>query len=203
MKWLGYVLLGICLMACGTPQQEAPPVEEVAVEVKQEVVVDVNPCANPPTHDCCAATTPECNQCRAKYEGFIRACPDAVDKRIRVPVDTNMEWASRRAPEQEDEDDLEGQMEDMPEGVHFRSDSELSGKAFLTCDELEEALCCRGESPDCISCRLKARDVVSTCRKSGEGGIPILHSPVGIPGQMNAMDDPKKQWGQSKPPGLQ
>ena len=189
-------------MACGASQEEIKPVEEVVVEVKKEEA-PVDPCVNPPPHDCCTATTPDCNLCRAKYEGYIRSCPNAVDKRIRVPVDTNMEWASRRAPSDAEEDGAEDEMEGIPDGVHFRADAEITGKSFLTCDELEEVLCCRGESPDCISCRLKAREVVSTCRKSGEGGIPILHSPVGIPGQMNMVGDPKKRWGKTKPPGLQ
>jgi len=109
-----------------------------------------------------------------------------------VPVETQMQWATRSGSDVEpDTTEEEGVTTGLQMGgIHFRSDSELSGKAFLTCDELQEALCCRGDSPDCLNCRVAARDVVSECRSQGKGGLRILHSPVGQPGQM---DDPTMQ----------
>ena len=166
----------------------------------------MDPCANPPPHDCCRGTSPECNRCRATYEGYIRTCPDAVDKRIRVPVENNMEWAGtlgKPQPAGMDTDSSQNRDLNSAEGVHFRSDTNLSNTSFLTCDELEEALCCRADTPDCMACRSKAQSVVSQCRMSGEGGIKVMHGPVGQPGNMDAGSSSEPMRNVPKAPSLQ
>ena len=88
------ILIGILMvfvLGCGEPDPE--PVPAPVDETQKEEVEPVDLCANPPPHECCASPTPECNRCRAKYEGYIRGCPGVVDKRIRVPVENEMRWA--------------------------------------------------------------------------------------------------------------
>lgn len=205
MSWMWKLWIVALLVACTGVEPDLA--EDIAVEIapsKEEPVQEVDPCVNPPPHECCQAVTPECNQCRAAYESYIRSCPTAVDKRIRVPVETDMEWVGKTEKKVDELDKTDLVTEDMPAGVHFRGDAELNGKTFLTCEELSDALCCRGESPDCISCRLKARNVVASCKSNGQGGIPIIHSPVGIPGQIREPGKKaEKRWGTSKPPSLQ
>lgn len=181
-----WVCLGVWLVACSGEAPEPAPAPAPIVQKQEEKPVD--PCENPPPHDCCRGTSPECNRCRATYEGYIRSCPDAVDKRVRVPVDNNMEWAGGLGKPQKEQDTDSEQNRDLNanSGVHFRSDSPHANKSFLTCDELEESLCCRGDTPDCMACRSRAQSVISQCRLSGEGGIRVMHSPVGQPGNMDA-----------------
>ena len=199
MVWLW---LGFFLVACAGSVE---PLPEEAAPVVQEEAKPVDVCANPPPHDCCRATTPECNRCRATYEGYIRSCPDAIDKRVRVPVENKMEWSGNIGAPSMDTDTDSEKNRDINEGsgVHFRGDTELSKKSFLTCDELEEALCCRGSSPDCMACRSRAQSVISQCRMSGKGGIQILHSPVGQPGNMDADSNTVPQRNVPPAPSLQ
>ena len=127
-----------------------------------------------------------------------------MDKRIRVPVENEMRWAGGSLQTEDADTDPSALLESgIPDGVHFRPDSDLSGKAFLTCDELSEALCCRGDSPDCLNCRSKAQQVVTQCKMSGQRGFQILHSPVGQPGQMDDPTLPKPNGKAAKPPALQ
>ena len=185
---------------------QEPVVDTPVVVQEEQQPVDV--CANPPPHDCCRGTEPKCNRCRATYEGYIRSCPDAVDKRIRVPVENKMEWsgAAGRAPSMDtdtDTDSITNRDVTQEGGVHFRSDSELSKKSFLTCDELEEALCCRTDSPECMACRTRSQTVITQCRLSGKGGIQIMHSPVGNPNDMDGTNTGEPQRNVPKAPSLQ